>query len=145
MASVNKVILVGNLGRDPEMRYTASGEAICNFSIACTENWKDKASGEKKEATEWHRCVAYGKLAEIIGQYVKKGSSLYVEGSIHTRKWTDKDGQDRYSTEIKVSEMKMLGGKQESQPQQAPQRNAQGAPPSTDLGDDIPFAKRKDY
>lgn len=145
MASVNKATLIGNLGRDPEIRYAASGDAIANFSLATTENWKDKASGEKKEATEWHRCVAYGKLAEIIGQYVKKGSSLYVEGSIHTRKWTDKAGQDRYSTEIKVSEMKMLGGKQESQPQQAPQRNAQGAPPSTDLGDDIPFAKRKDY
>lgn len=137
MASVNKATLIGNLGKDPEIRYAASGDAIANFSLATTENWKDKASGEKKEATEWHRCVAYGKLAEIIGQYVKKGSSLYVEGSIHTRKWTDKDGQDRYSTEIKVSEMKMLGGKQESQPQQAPQ--AKKVSHGDELESDIPF------
>ena len=155
MASVNKAIIVGNLGKDPEVRYSASGDAIANFSIATTESWKDKATGEKKELTEWLRCVAYGKLGEICGQYLKKGSAVYVEGSIHTRKWQDKDGQDRYSTEIKLSAMQMLGGKAEGQRndsgdyQPAPQRNSQGAPPNKkafdDLGDDIPFAKRKDY
>ena len=112
MASVNKVILVGNLGKDPEMRYSASGEAICNFSIATTESWKDKQSGEKKEATEWHRLSYFGKLAEICGQYLKKGSQVYVEGSLRTRKWTDKDGQERYTTEIRGDVMKMLNGKQ---------------------------------
>ena len=95
MASVNKWIGIGNLGRDPEMRYTASGEAICNFSIACTENWKDKQTGEKKEMTEWVRISFFGKLAEIAGQYLKKGSQVYIEGSLRTRKWTDKDGQER--------------------------------------------------
>lgn len=155
MASVNKATILGNLGKDPEVRYSASGDSIANFSIATTESWKDKATGEKKELTEWHRCVAYGKLGEICGQYLKKGSSVYVEGSIHTRKWQDKDGQDKYSTEIKVSSMQMLGGKSEGQRQDsgdnqpAPQRNSQGAPPSKarfdDLGDDIPFSKRKDY
>ncbi len=155
MASVNKATILGNLGKDPEVRYSASGDSIANFSIATTESWKDKATGEKKELTEWHRCVAYGKLGEICGQYLKKGSSVYVEGSIHTRKWQDKDGQDKYSTEIKVYSMQMLGGKSEGQRQDsadyqpAPQRNSQGAPPNKasfdGLSDDIPFAKRKDY
>jgi single-strand DNA-binding protein len=98
MASVNKAIIVGNLGKDPEVRYTASGEAICNITVATSDTWKDKATGEKKEATEWHRISFFGKLAEIAGQYLKKGSQVYVEGSIRTRKWTDKEGQERYTT-----------------------------------------------
>ena len=109
MASVNKVIIVGNLGRDPETRYLPSGEAVTNISVATTETWKDKASGEKKEATEWHRVAFFGRLAEIAGEYLKKGSQVYVEGSLRTRKWQDKDGQDRYSTEIRADVMQMLG------------------------------------
>jgi len=112
MASVNKVILIGNLGKDPETRFAPSGDAICNITLATTETWRDKASGEKREATEWHRVVFFGKLAEIAGQYLKKGSPVYVEGSLRTRKWQDKDGQDRYTTEIRADEMKMLGGRQ---------------------------------
>jgi single-strand DNA-binding protein len=114
MASVNKVILIGNLGTDPELRYTANGSAICNARIATTESWKDKASGEKRESTEWHRVVFYRQLAEIAGQYLKKGSSVYIEGRIKTRKWQDKDGQDRYTTEIEADEMTMLGSKSAS-------------------------------
>ncbi len=109
MASVNKVILVGNLGADPEMRYTPSGDAVCNVRVATTESWKDKQTGDKKEITEWHRVVFYRKLAEIAGQYLKKGSQVYIEGRIRTRKWTDKEGQDRYTTEIEAQEMQMLG------------------------------------
>lgn len=146
MASVNKWIGIGNLGKEPEMKYTAGGDAICNFSIACSESWKDKATGEKKEQTEWVRISFFGKLAEICGQYLKKGSQVYIEGSMRTRKWTDKDGQERYTTEIRGDEMKMLGGKPEgaapAERQPAPQRSAQAAPPSRggdDLGDDIPF------
>ncbi|MCZ4304369.1 single-stranded DNA-binding protein [Zoogloeaceae bacterium G21618-S1] len=112
MASVNKVILVGNLGRDPEIRYAPSGDAICNVSIATTDTWKDKQTGEKKEATEWHRVVFFGKLAEIVGQYLKKGRAIYVEGRLQTRKWQDQNGQDRYTTEIRASEMQMLGGRE---------------------------------
>lgn len=112
MASVNKVILVGNLGADPETRYTASGDAICNIRLATTDSWKDKNTGEKREMTEWHRVVFYRRLAEIAGQYLKKGSSVYIEGRIKTRKWQDKDGQDRYTTEIEALEMQMLGGRQ---------------------------------
>ena len=112
MASVNKVILVGNLGKDPETRYAPSGDAICNITLATTDTWRDKASGEKREATEWHRVVFFGKLAEIAGQYLRKGSQVYVEGSLRTRKWQDKDGQDRYTTEIRADEMKMLGSRQ---------------------------------
>jgi len=114
MASVNKVILVGNLGKDPETRYAPSGDAICNITLATTETWKDKSSGDKKEATEWHRVVFFRKLAEIAGQYLKKGSQVYIEGSLKTRKWQDKDGQDRYTTEIVADEMKMLGSRQGS-------------------------------
>lgn len=110
MASVNKVILVGNLGRDPEVRYMPSGDAIANLSLATTEIWKDK-NGEKQEATEWHRVVFFGRQAEICGQYLKKGSQIYVEGSLRTRKWQDKDGQDRYTTEIRGERMQMLGGR----------------------------------
>lgn len=147
MASVNKAIIIGNLGKDPEVKYQTSGDAICNLTIATSESWKDKATGEKKEATEWHRVSFFGKLAEICGQYLKKGSQVYIDGSIRTRKWTDKEGQERYTTEIRGDEMKMLGGRSDGQqpPQQAPQRNAQAAPPSNPLDDDIPFAKRKDY
>ena len=112
MASVNKVILVGNLGRDPEIRYAPSGDAICNVSIATTDTWKDKQTGEKKESTEWHRVVFFGKLAEIVGQYLKKGRAIYVEGRLQTRKWQDQNGQDRYTTEIRASEMQMLGGRE---------------------------------
>lgn len=154
MASVNKWIGIGNLGRDPETRYTASGEAICNFSIACTESWKDKQTGEKKEMTEWVRISAFGKLAEICSQYLKKGSQVYVEGSLRTRKYTDKDGVEKFSTEIRCDDMKMLGSRPEGGGQssggrndgydQEPRREAppQGNKPKPsfdDLGDDIPF------
>ena len=110
MASINKVILIGNLGKDPEMRYMPSGDPIANVSIATTEVFKDR-DGIKQERTEWHRVVFFGKLAEIVGQYLKKGRSVYVEGRIQTRKWQDQSGQDRYSTEIIANEMKMLGGR----------------------------------
>jgi len=109
MASVNKVIIIGNLGADPETKSLPSGDAVTNIRVATTETWKDKTSGEKKEATEWHRIAFFGRLAEIAGEYLKKGSQVYVEGSLRTRKWQDKDGQDRYSTEIRADEMKMLG------------------------------------
>lgn len=115
MASLNKVQLIGNLGSDPETKYLPSGDAVTNISLATTETWKDKTSGEKKEATEWHRVVFFRGLAEVAGNYLKKGSQVYIEGRIKTRKWQDKDGQDRYSTEIHADEMKMLGGKQEGQ------------------------------
>src|SRR5512145_1705855 len=112
MASVNKVILIGNLGRDPETRYTADGAAITNITIATSDRWKDKASGEMKESTEWHRVAFFGRLAEIAGEYLKKGSQVYVEGRIRTRKWQDKEsGQDRYSTEIVADRMQLLGGR----------------------------------
>lgn len=160
MASVNKVILVGNLGADPESRFAPSGDAICNIRLATTESWRDKQSGEKKEATEWHRVTFYGKLAEIAGQYLRKGSQVYIEGSLRTRKWQDQSGQDRYTTEIRADEMKMLGGRgegagnsapqqapQQQQRQQAPQRSAAPAPANAGGGnsgfgeydDDIPF------
>ena len=109
MASVNKVILIGNLGRDPEVRYMPEGGAVTNISIATTDTWKDKSSGEKQERTEWHRVAFFGRLAEIAGEYLKKGSQVYVEGSLRTRKWQDKEGQERYTTEIVASEMRMLG------------------------------------
>ena len=111
MASVNKVIIVGNLGRDPETRYLPSGEAVTNISVATTETWKDKASGEKKEATEWHRISFFGKLAEIAGEYLKKGRSVYVEGRLQTREWQDKEGQKRQTTEIVANTVQFLGGK----------------------------------
>ncbi len=111
MASVNKVILVGNLGRDPETRYSTSGAAICNVTIATSRQWKDKTSGEKKEETEWHRVVFYDRLAEIAGEYLKKGRPVYVEGRLKTRKWQDKEGQDRYTTEIIAEEMQLLGSR----------------------------------
>lgn len=159
MSSVNKVIIVGNLGVDPEMRYTQAGSPVCNYSVATSENWKDKQTGEKKEKTEWHRCVAFGRVAEISGEYLRKGSKVYIEGSLETSQY-EKEGQTHYSTQIKVRDMKMLSPRGESQgggaPQQqqggAPQGSRQGAPsrgraappPSQpDLGDDfdddIPF------
>jgi len=112
MASVNKVILVGNLGKDPELRTFPNGDQIANVTLATTDKWKDKATGEPREHTEWHRLVFNGRLAEIAGQYLRKGSPIYVEGSIRTRKWQDQSGQDRYNTEIRVDQMQMLGSRQ---------------------------------
>ncbi len=155
MASVNKVILVGNLGADPETRYMPNGDAVANVRLATTESWKDKASGEKREITEWHRVVFYRKLAEIVGQYLKKGSAVYIEGRIRTRKWQDKEGQERYTTEIEANEMQMLGGRQGASSSggeveyggsvpSAPsggsrQAPAKKAPSFEDMDDDIPF------
>lgn len=112
MASVNKVIVVGNLGRDPEMRTFPSGDQVANVTVATTDRWKDKQSGEMREATEWHRIVFNGRLAEIAGQYLRKGSQVYVEGSLRTRKWTDKDGVEKFTTEIRADQMQMLGSRQ---------------------------------
>ncbi|MFA7279844.1 MAG: single-stranded DNA-binding protein [Sterolibacterium sp.] len=155
MASVNKVILIGNLGKDPDVRYMPSGEAVTNITVATTETWKDKSSGEKKEATEWHRVVFFRKLAEIAGQYLKKGSQVYIEGSLKTRKWQDKEGQERYTTEIVADEMRMLGSRQgsgqpEEPPRERPSPAASGGGSSSarapaggsgfnDFEDDIPF------
>ncbi len=149
MASVNKVILVGNLGRDPEVRYMPDGGAITNVSIATTDTWKDK-SGEKQERTEWHRVAFFGKLAEIAGEYLKKGSQIYVEGALRTRKWQDKDGQDKYTTEIIADRMQMLGSRSGGTVSMdaAPPPAGTGAAGSTaaksgakfdDFPDDIPF------
>jgi single-strand DNA-binding protein len=112
MASVNKVILIGNLGRDPEVRYAPSGSAICNVTLATTRNWKGKESGERMEETEWHRVVFYDRLAEIAGEYLKKGRPVYVEGRLKTRKWTDKDGVEKYTTEIIADQMQLLGSRE---------------------------------
>ncbi len=144
---LNQVQIIGHLGKDPETRYLPSGDAVCNFSIATTEKWKDKATGEAKEQTEWHRISTFGKLAEICGQYLKKGSLAFVQGSIKTRKYTDKDGVEKFSTEIKADTMKMLGGKPEGQesrpaqePRQAPPAASKAAPSGfDDMPDDIPF------
>ncbi len=155
MASVNKVILVGNLGKDPEVRYAPSGDAIANVTLATTENWKDK-NGEKQEKTEWHRVSFFGKTAEVVGQYLKKGSQVYVEGRIQTRKWTDKEGQERYTTEIVADKMQMLGGRSGSASmdsdsgesrrpaaaRSAPSSSSPAKPSGTsfdDMEDDIPF------
>lgn len=156
MSSVNKVILIGNLGKDPEVRYTQGGDAVASFSIATSEQWKDKNTGEKKEATEWHRCTAFGRLGEVAGEYLAKGSSVYIEGKLTTRKWQDKDGQDRYTTEIVVQSLKMLGSPRgdtnpqasrhtpSSDAQRKPEGHSGGSgnrpkPSFDDLGDDIPF------
>ncbi|MDO8927236.1 MAG: single-stranded DNA-binding protein [Sideroxyarcus sp.] len=159
MASVNKVILVGNLGKDPETRYMPNGDQVTNITVATSETWKDKNSGEQKEATEWHRVVFFRRLAEIAGQYLKKGSQVYIEGKLKTRKWQDKDGQDRYTTEIVADEMKMLGkregmggdgprdsggdrgerGSQESAPRKPAAQPASGGGNFNDFDDDIPF------
>jgi len=111
---VNKVILIGNLGKDPEVRYTQDGKALANISVATSEQWKDKNSGEKQEKTEWHRVVAFGRTAEIMGEYLKSGSKVYIEGKLQTRKWIDKDGNERYTTEIVCLDMQMLGSVQKS-------------------------------
>ena len=158
MASVNKVILIGNLGRDPETRYTADGAAITNITIATSDRWKDKASGEMKESTEWHKVAFFGRLAEIAGEYLKKGRPVYVEGRLRTRKWQDKEGQDRYTTEIVAENMQMLGSREGmggggadfdggSEEPRAPARapaskSAAAAKPASsmaDMDDDIPF------
>ena len=149
---INKVILVGHLGNDPEVRHSGSGAAIANISLATSEAWKDKQTGEQNERTEWHRVVMFNRLGEIAGEYLRKGSLVYIEGKLQTRKWQDKDGQDRYSTEVVANEMQMLGGKGEgSQNNQAPQQNNQppqtaNAPrtnsngtPAPGFDDDVPF------
>jgi single-strand DNA-binding protein len=163
---VNKVILVGNMGQDPEVKHTQSGSCITTISIATTDTWKDKQSGEKQEKTEWHRVVFFNRLAEVAGEYLRKGSQVYVEGALRTRKWQDQSGQDRYTTEIVASEMQMLGGgsdnakaanpqqyashasqqggygqqpAQRPTPQQRPQHQANNAPPMDDFSEDIPF------
>lgn len=164
MASINKVIIIGNLGRDPELRYTPSGSAVCNVSIATTRNWKSKDSGERVEETEWHRVVFYDRLAEIAGEYLKKGRPVYVEGRLKTRKWQDKDGKDTYTTEIVAEQMQMLGGREgggmggggggmgdeegytparreapAARPAAAPKPAAKSAGNIADMDDDIPF------
>ncbi len=155
---VNKVILVGNLGRDPEVRYTSSGTAVANVTIATSEQWKDKQSGQSQERTEWHTVVFYNRLAEIAGEYLRKGSQVYVEGSLRTRKWQDKTGNDRYTTEIIANEMQMLGGRggsggggtaefnqdynagaSRAPAQQSAPSGGQGGGNFDDFDDDIPF------
>jgi single-strand DNA-binding protein len=153
MASLNKVTLIGNLGKDPETRYMPNGEAVTNITIATTETWKDKA-GEKQEKTEWHRITFYRRLAEIAGEYLKKGSQIYVEGRLETRKWQDKEGKDRYTTEVIASEMKMLGSRpgmggsdsseRDGPPSQGERKAPSGAAKGSaakfdDFEDDIPF------
>jgi single-strand DNA-binding protein len=146
---VNKVILIGNLGRDPEVRYSPNGQAIANVNLATSESWKDKNTGEKQERTEWHRVVFFGRLAEIAGEYLKKGMQVYVGGRLQTRKWQDKDGNDRYTTEIVASDMQMLGSRSgagapdesfasESAPA-SERSNARAAASADDFDDDIPF------
>lgn len=150
MASVNKVILVGNLGRDPEVRYMPSGDAMANLNLATTDSWKDKKSGDKQEKTEWHRVVMFGKTAEIAGEYLKKGSQVYIEGRLQTRKWTDKEGQERYTTEIVADRMQMLGsrggGGEGGGGMREPASAGGGKAPAKksggsfdDMDDDIPF------
>ena len=166
MASVNKVIIVGNLGKDPEVRYMPSGSAICNVNIATTRQWKDKTSGERQEETEWHRVVFFDRMAEIAGEYLKKGRPVYVEGRLKTRKWTDKEGVERYTTEITATDMQLLGGREgggggsgggsgssgeeldaaHAPRSAAPARTAPAAKPAAksstgfdDMDDDIPF------
>lgn len=147
MASVNKVIIVGNLGIDPETRYLPSGDAVTNIRVATTDKWKDKNSGETKEQTEWHNINFFGKLAEIAGQYLRKGSQVYVEGSLRTRKYTDKNGVEKYATDIRADTMQMLGSRQGDGPAPAPQRQPAATPQSRapapsgfdDMDDDIPF------
>lgn len=154
MASVNKVTIIGNLGRDPETRHLPSGDAVTNITVATTDRWKDKQSGETKEATEWHRISFFGKLAEIAGQYLKKGSQVYIEGSLRTRKYTGNDGVEKFATEIKADTMQMLGGRQDggADASQAPAQQRQSAPAQrpapapaaasggfADMDEDIPF------
>jgi single-strand DNA-binding protein len=136
---INKVIILGNLGSEPEIRYTPAGKAVCNFTVATSEQWKDKQSGEKKEATEWHRAVAYDRLAEIIGEYAKKGSKVYVDGKLKTRMW-EKDGHKNYTTEIIVEEFQLLDTKQDSAPQRRPAQSAPAPQQGDGFSDlDVPF------
>lgn len=125
MASINKIILIGNLGADPEVRYAPSGDAICNLRLATTEKWKDKSSGEMRETTEWHRVVLYRRLAEIAQEYLRKGSSVYIEGRIRTRKWQDKEDKERYTTEIEANDLKMLGGSQSGATKSMPESTSE--------------------
>lgn len=125
---INKVILVGNLGKDPEMRYTADSKAVANLTIATSEQWKDRNTGQNQEKTEWHRVVAFGRLAEIMGEYLKKGSQVYIEGKIQTRKWQDQQGQDRYTTEVVANDMQMLGGRAGGSADFGGASQGQGAP-----------------
>jgi len=148
---VNKVILIGNLGNDPDVRYTSGGSAVANVSLATTESWRDKESGEQQEKTEWHRIVFFGRLAEIVSEYLKKGSQIYVEGRLQTRKWQDKEGKDRYTTEIVANEMQMLGSRgggdfsqntrSTEKETRAPKAREQGEsrPDDEFVDDDIPF------
>ena len=142
MASVNKVILIGNLGRDPEVRYLPSGDAVANFSIATTEKWKDK-SGEQQEQTEWHRISFFGRQAEICGEYLKKGSSVYVEGRLQTRKWTDKEGKERTTTEIRGDRMQMLSGRGGGSGGSEPMAREPREPAAAGSGGDKPAAGKK--
>lgn len=152
---VNKVILVGNLGKDPEVRYLPNGGAVANITLATSESWRDKATGEQKEQTEWHRVVLFGKLAEVAGEYLRKGSKVYIEGQLRTRKWTDQSGVEKYTTEVLVNVggvMQMLGGKQggneqgssprnnSQQRNQPAQQQSHHSEPPMDFDDDIPFA-----
>jgi len=143
MNGVNKVIIVGTLGKDPEIRYTQDGKSVANLSVATSEKWKDKQTGQQQEKTEWHKMVIFGRLAEIAGEYLKKGSKAYFEGSIRTRKWQDQSGQDRYSTEIVASVMQMLDNKGSSSEPPQPQQQRQQAPQQWTtpevFDDDIPF------
>ena len=145
---INKVILIGNLGADPDVRYTAGGAAVSNVNLATTESWRDKESGEQQEKTEWHRVVFFGRLAEIVAEYLKKGSQVYVEGRLQTRKWQDKEGNDRYTTEIVANEMQMLGGRSgggdysnssRSQPKAAQKTDSAPQAEGDFVDDDIPF------
>jgi single-strand DNA-binding protein len=142
---INKVIIVGNLGQDPEIKNLPSGGAVTNISVATTESWKDKQTGQKQDRTEWHRVVFFNRLAEIAGEYLRKGSQVYIEGKLQTRKWQDQNGQDRYTTEIVANEMQMLGGRAEtgesgyvSSPK-SKEPTMQAAPPANNFDDDIPF------
>ena len=144
---VNKVILVGNLGNDPDTRYMPSGSAVTNLSVATNESWKDKETGEQKDRTEWHKVAMFGRLAEIAAEYLRKGSQVYIEGKLRTRKWQDKDGNDRWTTEIIADEMQMLGGRMDSGAPAMNDRAPPSAPPSApppkggsdEFDDDIPF------
>lgn len=143
MNGVNKVILLGHVGKDPDIRYSQSGTAVANFSLATTERWKDKNTGEKQERTEWHRCTAWGRSAEVIGEYVKKGSPLFVAGKLQTRKWQDKEGVDRYTTEIVVDEFQLLGGRgggdQQEDARPATSASKKPAASQQDFDDEVPF------
>lgn len=142
MNGVNKVIILGTLGQDPEIRYTQDGKAVANISLATSESWTDKNTGQKQEKTEWHRVVMFGKLAEIAGEYLKKGSKAYIDGKLQTRKWQDQSGQDRYTTEIVAHNMQMLGNTSNSTPAKTSNSKVQPAQQESfnnDFDDDIPF------